>query len=81
MRQTGSEIRRLRRASGVKPAEFAAKVKCSPQHLYNVENGHNTAGPELLHRIAKELGVDVEVISSSDAETDTQTDGGQQVPA
>lgn len=56
----GATVRRLRRRAGVGVTAFAGEVGCSRQHLTNVESG--TYGPsiELLNRIARRLGVDVE---------------------
>lgn len=55
----------------MKAAAFAKRLHCSVQHLHNIENGHKQASPELLHRIAKQLDVPVEVITLT----------GEQVPA
>ena len=64
----------------MKAAAFAHRTNCSVQHLHNVENGHKQASPELLHRIARQLGVAVETIAIDDDGTEA-TETGAQVPA
>ncbi|MFV2172259.1 helix-turn-helix domain-containing protein [Actinomadura sp. LOL_016] len=64
----GAKIRLLRQQTGVKKAPFAKRCGCSYSHLDNVEHGRKQPSIELLHRIANQLGVDIDEISL--AETD-----------
>lgn len=56
-------IRDLRRRTGVKVPEFAAKIGISTQHMYNLEGGWKLrTSTEVAHRIANELNVAYEQI-------------------
>jgi len=54
-----SALRRLRRAAGIKPGDFAARLGISAQHLRGIEGGWKSASPEVLGKAAAELGCEV----------------------
>lgn len=56
----GQVIKSTREARGLSRIELAARVGCSYSHLYNLETGRKRAKPELLARIARELGKSVD---------------------
>jgi transcriptional regulator with XRE-family HTH domain len=62
----GDNIRRGRIAQGMERPELAAIVGRSVKHISNIENGSNTAIPELLVRIAKALDMPIEQVMDSD---------------
>lgn len=62
----GAAIRELRVKSGRYPSELARAVDLSTSHLRNIENGHKAASDVVLYRLAAALGVQVEVISTSE---------------
>lgn len=66
VRQDGQAIRRLRQHTGVKVSELADQVGVAAGTLHNIENGHNTASIEVLHRIARQLDVDVQQLLAAD---------------
>jgi transcriptional regulator with XRE-family HTH domain len=63
----GSHIRKLRQQLGLKVGEFAVSAAIAPITASNIENGHNTASIETLHRIAKVLDVPVDELIAPDA--------------
>lgn len=77
MATNGSEIRRRRQMLGVKLGPFSERVGCSVKHMNNLENGNKQASPELLHRIAQALEVDVAAITTDEV----PPAHGEQVPA
>ncbi|WP_409186435.1 helix-turn-helix transcriptional regulator [Amycolatopsis sp. VS8301801F10] len=62
----GDNIRQARIEKGMERAELAAKVGRSVKHISNIENGANTAKPELLYRIARVLELPIDQVMASD---------------
>jgi DNA-binding XRE family transcriptional regulator len=52
----GAELRRHRRAAGLSLAELARRVHYSKGYLSRIENGHNTAGIDLIRRCDVAVG-------------------------
>jgi transcriptional regulator with XRE-family HTH domain len=65
--QDGEEIRRLRERSGLNVPAFAAKVGITSQAMSNIELGNRSASLGVLIRIARELGVRLDLITKQDA--------------
>ena len=53
----GRGIRQIRVASGITQTEFANALKCSVQHLSNLENGRKTISLEMLVKVRQILAV------------------------
>lgn len=51
----GGKLRALRVATGVHMRDVAAAVGCSYRHLQMIEAYGRQPGPELVHRLAREL--------------------------
>lgn len=62
IRHNGSAIRAFRVKAGLKPGEFATKVRLSYQHIDNIENERKQASAEVLHRIAAALEIPISAI-------------------
>lgn len=65
----GPFIRSTRVGRGMKVGLFAKQAEISPITALNIENGHNTASVEVLHRIARVLGVPVADLIAEDDTT------------
>jgi transcriptional regulator with XRE-family HTH domain len=65
MRLTTIKLTRLQR--GLLQVELAQRAQISRCRLSEVENGHITARPEELQRLAAALGVSVDVLREKDA--------------
>lgn len=59
----GPEIRRRRVLLGLSGSAFSARIKISRVTLSNIENGKDGASPEMLKKIADNLGCAVSDIS------------------
>lgn len=64
-KQDGAAVRRHRWQAGIKVSELAERLGVSPITLTNIENGHNAASIELIHRVAEALDVPVQDICSA----------------
>ena len=53
----GRGIRQIRVASGITQTELAHALKCSVQHLSNLENGRKTISLEMLVKVRQILAV------------------------
>lgn len=53
----GRSIRQIRIASGITQTELANALKCSVQHLSNLENGRKTISLEILVKVRQILAV------------------------
>jgi transcriptional regulator with XRE-family HTH domain len=62
----GKQIRARRVSLGIKRRELADRIGKSYEHIANIENGHSEAAPETLVLIARELGVNIEMVMSTD---------------
>lgn len=65
----GSEIREKRQRLGVKPGEMADRVGISTPHLRNIELGNRTPAIEVVHRLARELGVEADDLLATPAQS------------
>ena len=74
----GAAIRAIREALGMSQAFLAARANTAAGHLSCVERGLHHASPQLIRRIATELGVPVAAISSVVPEPE---DVPEEVPA
>jgi transcriptional regulator with XRE-family HTH domain len=67
-RPNGPKIRSLRQARGLKRGELAQQISMQPNNLTNIECNLRLASIEVLHRIARVLGVSAdELIAEDDA--------------
>lgn len=55
----GSTLRLIRELKGIPHGKFAIQCQVSPGYLTNIEAGRKQPRPEIMHTIAKELGVNV----------------------
>jgi transcriptional regulator with XRE-family HTH domain len=56
----GPAVRTIReKVKGIPHGKFAVQCGFSPAYLTNIEAGRKQPRPELMHTIAKELGVDI----------------------
>jgi len=63
----GDVMEDLREKRGLTRPEFAQRVGSSYSHIYNLETGRKKARRELAARIARELCVPVDQITSEEA--------------
>ncbi|MFD0853201.1 helix-turn-helix domain-containing protein, partial [Actinomadura adrarensis] len=72
-KRLGRRIQRLRQRTGVKKPAFARACGISYPHLDNIENGRKGASVELLHRIANNLDITYEELTTDETDrTDAQ---------
>lgn len=55
----GATLRLIRELKGIPHGKFAIQCQVSPSYLTNIEAGRKQPRPEIMHTIAKELGVNV----------------------
>lgn len=55
-----SRLRKFREAANLTQTELAAKLKCTPQAIWNLENGRNSLSVELAAALADALGVSID---------------------
>jgi len=62
-RVDGAALRALRENRGIRQDVLARRVGVSKSALSHVERGDNGARPEIIRKLADELGVDVDAIT------------------
>lgn len=62
----GLKIRELRVARGLRKRELAAKCGSSYSHIDNIENARKNPSVQLLHQLARELGVPIAELTLGD---------------
>ena len=60
----GAAIKAIREAVGVTQQDFAKRVGVNPSTLSNIESGTYRASPALARRIADELGVPLDAVTT-----------------
>jgi transcriptional regulator with XRE-family HTH domain len=63
-RTNGLAIKAIRKALGIPQNTFAARVEITPAYLSQIERGHRHPPVETVSRIAAELGVPLDAITS-----------------
>ena len=59
----GAAVATIRKALGISQASLAARARITPPFLSQIEHGQRQPSPEVLRRLATELGVAVDAIS------------------
>ncbi len=67
-KRVGLNLQRLRREKGLSQEELSHRADIHQTYLSGVENGKRNASVNVLERIAKGLGVDIEEIFRAKAE-------------
>ena len=62
-RLNGASVRAIREALGIAHGDLALRLEISAGYLSNLEKGAKQPSPQVLRRIADELGVPVDAIS------------------
>lgn len=62
-RANGASIFAIRQAMGIRQGALAARCGIDPGYLSRIENKGQQPAPEIISRLAAELGVSVEAIS------------------
>lgn len=71
---TGTRIAEQRKLAGLTQHGLAARIPCSYALLRAVETGDRAASPDLVATVAKELRVDVTVLTGQPYMTELQQD-------
>ena len=64
----GATVASLRKALGISQVSLAARARITPPFLSQIEHGQRQPSPEVLRRLATELGVPLDAISHTVAE-------------
>ncbi|OPC79971.1 hypothetical protein B4N89_02520 [Embleya scabrispora] len=67
LHQAPHAVRLAREATGLNQREMAAQLGISRQLMNDIENGHRSAQPAVLERIAAIASVDVDTLKASKA--------------
>jgi transcriptional regulator with XRE-family HTH domain len=67
-RANGDAIRAIREALGIRQDALAARVGITKSQLSKVEHGANGASPEVMRKVADELGVTLDAVTYPVAE-------------
>lgn len=71
---TGTRISQQRKLAGLTQRGLAARIPYSYSLLHQVETGHRSASPDLIATVAKELRIDVSVLTGQPYVTELQQD-------
>jgi len=63
-RANGTAIVSIRKLAGISQRTLAARVGIAPAYLSQIEHSERHPGPEVLRRLAGELGVPLDAITS-----------------
>ncbi len=66
LNQNPVAVKRLRIAAGLRQVALAKRAKITAAHVSKIETGRNSAGPEVLGRLAKALGCPVEELMAEE---------------
>lgn len=64
LKDLGKQVKRFRKAKGMKQEDLAAAVGISPQHLSNIENGKGNASLKVVANLAFWLDVSISELMS-----------------